>query len=294
MVAQIPNFWPLVLEQAPLDIDQYIQPSDSALLLSSLKSLSVSHFQIPATTPDADPRSFSIRMEFGPNDYFEDEVLEKKFWHRTAKDGWNGLVSEPVPIKWKKGKDLTAGALDLAVASYKAERARDKKATGGNEELTEESKALKKKIESTSVGGISFFAWFGYHGPNVSAGESVEATKLEAERRERSKKGEKTVDEAEVEPEDDPFLDLEIFHDGDELAVAIKEDLWPDAIKYFSKLIKNIGQHVSNEFQPKLKSKTHCQMQTLSLTMSQTNSRMARLKMESHRRRRGRHKWIVF
>lgn len=34
LLTKIPNFWPLVLEQAPMDIDEYIQPSDSAILLS--------------------------------------------------------------------------------------------------------------------------------------------------------------------------------------------------------------------------------------------------------------------
>jgi hypothetical protein len=29
-------------------------------------------------------------------------------------------------------------------------------------------------------------------------------------------------------------MSLEIFLDGDDLAVAITEDLWPGAIKYFS------------------------------------------------------------
>jgi hypothetical protein len=29
-------------------------------------------------------------------------------------------------------------------------------------------------------------------------------------------------------------MSLEIFPDGDDLAVAITEDLWPGAIKYFS------------------------------------------------------------
>jgi hypothetical protein len=31
-------------------------------------------------------------------------------------------------------------------------------------------------------------------------------------------------------------MSLEIFPDGDDLAVAFTEDLWPGAIKYFSKL----------------------------------------------------------
>ncbi|KAI9871306.1 MAG: hypothetical protein M1830_003056, partial [Pleopsidium flavum] len=45
LISRIPNFWPLVLEQAPPDIDTYIQPSDSELL-GSLKDLHVERFEI--------------------------------------------------------------------------------------------------------------------------------------------------------------------------------------------------------------------------------------------------------
>lgn len=247
-VSQIPNFWPLVLEQAPPEIDQYIQPSDSALLLSSLTSLSILHFQIsPASAtpdPDSDPRSFSIRMEFGPNEYFEDSILEKKFWHRRARNGWQGLVSEPVNINWKKGKDLTGGLLDLVCKAWDAEKATSSAngtETPAKKEPSAEQKALRKKIDSTSMGGLSFFAWFGFIGRKVSAEESVEAGKKEAERRARWRRGEKVpieeLEEDEGDDDDEISLDLEIFPDGDELAVAFKEDLWVDAIKYFSRFL---------------------------------------------------------
>jgi hypothetical protein len=256
-VSQIPNFWPLVLEQAPPDIDQYIQPSDSALLLSSLTSLSVRHFQLEET-PAGDPRSVSIRWEFAENEYFEDEVLEKKFWYRRAKDGWCGLVSEPVCIKWKKGKDLTGGLLDLVCKAWEADLPRQQEhgskssssssssssgspsagAEGGDakEAMTTEQKALKKKINQTGMGGLSFFAWFGFIGRRVSAKESEEATRREAERREGRRQGQKIESPVENEPEEGegPGMSLEIFQDGDDLAVAITEDLWPGAIKYFS------------------------------------------------------------
>ena len=39
----------------------------------------------------------------------------------------------------------------------------------------------------------------------------------------------------EEEEDEDESLALEIFPDGEELAIAIAEDLWPNAIKYFSK-----------------------------------------------------------
>jgi hypothetical protein len=242
----------LVLEQAPPDIDQYIQPSDSALLLSSLTSLSVTHFgvlphpdtaakpgskSLPPADRESDPRSFSIRWSFAPNEYFEDEVLEKRFWHRRARDGWTGLVSEPVPIRWKKGKDLTAGMLDAVCRAWQAEKGSAENGAG-KKDVSEESEALRKKMDKTGMGGLSFFAWFGFIGRRVSAEESVEATRKEDERREARRRGVKDAFVVEVESEDGTEtgldMDLEIFPDGDELALAFKDDLWPDAIKYFS------------------------------------------------------------
>ncbi|KUJ06709.1 NAP family protein-like protein [Mollisia scopiformis] len=241
-VSQIPNFWPLVLEQAPSDIDQYIQPSDSALLLSSLTSLSVSHFEIQTEKPDKcisrDPRSVSIRFEFAENEYFENKVLEKKFWYRRSKDGWSGLVSEPVPIKWKKDRDLTGGLLDMVVKAWEVARSSPPALTKTNKgELTPEQKALKKKIENTGMGGLSFFAWFGFIGRHVSAEESAQATALEREKRSkrgRSHTSDSSEEEEDDEEDDDLGMSLEIFPDGDDLAVAFTDDLWPGAIKYFT------------------------------------------------------------
>ncbi|KAI9733469.1 MAG: hypothetical protein M1818_007217 [Claussenomyces sp. TS43310] len=247
-VAQIPNFWALVLEQAPPDIDQYIQPSDSALLLTRLTSLYVSHFEIegPDSSEHGHPRSFSIKLEFAENDYFEDTVLEKKFWYRRAKDGWAGLVSEPVPVKWKKGKDLTNGLLDLACAAREAEKRGDAAQATSREaeqlKLNSAQEALRKAVEKLSLGGLSFFNWFGYIGRRITADESAEATKLEAERREKKRQGQKaesSTDEADDEEDilpGDLDMALEIFPGGDELALAFNEDLWPDAIQYFSEL----------------------------------------------------------
>lgn len=251
----------MVLEQAPPDIDQYIQPSDSALLLSSLLSLSVSHFeasQNPAAPqtqgpgPQGDPRSVSITWEFAENEYFEDKKLEKKFWWRRSKDGWSGFVSEPVPIRWKsKQKDLTGGLLDLVVKAWETEQSTSKEnGAGGNSKenvgkkvLTPEQKVLKRKIDNTGMGGLSFFAWFGFIGRHISAEESAAATLLEKQRREARQAGksleeedatEERDEEGEDDEGDDLGMSLEIFPDGDDLAVAITEDLWPGAIKYFS------------------------------------------------------------
>ena len=191
VVAEIPNFWPLVFEQAPAEIDEYITPQDSALMLNALKSLSVERFQIP----NGDPRSVSFKFEFGENDHFENTVLEKKFWWRRAKDGWAGLVSDPVPIKWKKDKDLTGGMLDLVQKVYEEEKA-------GKDEETENKKKLKAQMESEGLGGLSFFAWFGFRGRKISAEEDQEAFKVEQEKR-SARKGGKEVDAMDEDNEDD-------------------------------------------------------------------------------------------
>jgi hypothetical protein len=197
----------------------------------------------------------SIRWEFAENEYFEDRVLEKRFWYRRARDGWSGLVSEPVPIRWKKGKDLTGGLLDLVCKAWDTDPVRQQEASSSSSSrglanaeveaegvkeamnVTAEQKALKKKIDQTGMGGLSFFAWFGFIGRRVSAKESEEATRREAERRDLRRQGQKIDSPVENETEEGgegPGMSLEIFPDGDDLAVAITEDLWPGAIKYFS------------------------------------------------------------
>lgn len=217
-------------------MDQYIQPSDSAVLLSSLKSVSVTRFEIE-DGGKGDPRSIAVKLEFAENEYFEDSVIEKKFWHRRAKNGWSGLVSEPVAIKWKAGKDLTSGLLDQVTAVWEQQK---KHVNGSGKtnptKFTPEQKALKKKIENTGLGGLSFFAWFGYRGINVSAEENRLANEKEKADRVLRAKGEKPADDDDEEEDDDEEgpLALEIFPDGDELAVAFSEDLWPNALKYFS------------------------------------------------------------
>ncbi|KAK3370189.1 nucleosome assembly protein-domain-containing protein [Podospora didyma] len=245
IVSQISHFWPLVIEQAPPDIDEYIQPSDSSVLLQSLTSLSVSHFEIE-NGGTGDPRSVAIRWEFSENEHFEDKVIEKKFWYRHSSDGWAGLVSEPIEIKWKKGKDLTGGLLNMVKAVWDEEQAavgtngttKSKKAKKTADDLTPKQKALKKKIENTGLGGQSFFAWFGFIGRAISAEESRIAVEEENEKRRLRKAGAEVPDSnngaEDDEDNEDDENDLEIFPEGDTLALAITDDLWPGAIKYFT------------------------------------------------------------
>jgi hypothetical protein len=237
VVANIPNFWPLVFEAAPQEVDEYIQPSDAAVILSALKSISVSRFELE-NDPKGEPRSLSIRWEFNENEYFEDTVLEKKFWYRHGLQGYSGLVSEPVEIKWKKGKDLTDGLLSLVKKCWDEEQANPTKAKPKDEsDLTANQKALKEQVENVAMGGISFFAWFGYIGQRISAEESkkaLEKAQEEKQKREAGDKPEEPQDEEEEE-EEDLIQSLEIFPDGDDVAYALAEDVWPHAIQYFSK-----------------------------------------------------------
>lgn len=209
--------------------------------------MDLSRFEIsPAPASNASdtgsPRSFSISFEFTPNEWFENTVLEKFFWYRRAKDGWTGLVSDPVKIDWKKGKDTTEGLTDGAYELWEAERKAASEVNGANGKAPKrkvpEHDALVKKIESTTEGALSFFAWFGFRGRSVSAEESAAAWKLEAERRQGLKEGKKsTVPEHEETLIDDNELEMdrEVFPGGDDLALTISDDLWPSAIKYFSK-----------------------------------------------------------
>ncbi|KAI0124281.1 nucleosome assembly protein [Xylariales sp. AK1849] len=253
-VAKIGEFWPLVFEQAPPEIDTYIHPQDHAVLLQSLRSFSVSRFELD-DGGKGEPRSFAIKFEFDENDYFEDSVLEKKFWHRRAKTGWAGLVSDPVPIKWKAGKDLTDGMLDMVMTVWEQEKTSGQLNGNGSvksKDLTPEQKTLQKKIQSTGLGGASFFAWFGFRGFHVSAEESHLANEKEDDIRRRRAEGKSTEengaeDDEEApdlvgkEEEDEDEVELEIFPDGDELAIAFAEDLWPSALKYFTQAQEQDG-----------------------------------------------------
>lgn len=185
-------------------------------------------------------------MEFAENEWFEDKVLVKKFWHRQSKGNDAGLVSEPVAIKWKAAdKDLTQGMLDLAIKVWENDKKQgpsDSTKVKKEKDYNADEKALKAKIEATGRGGVSFFAWFGFRGLNVSEEESrLAIEKDKKDRAEREAGNAPDLLEAQEEEEDDDEDDdedpfgLEIFPEGDEVAIEITEDLWPNAIKYFSK-----------------------------------------------------------
>lgn len=181
-----------------------------------------------------EPRSFSLKFEFKENEWFEDKVLEKKFYHRRTKHGEIVLRSTPVKIHWKT-KDLTEGLTDAAFALWEAEQRNPDK---DRKEL-KEYKHAKKMVEGTTEGAQSFFALFGYRGPSVSDEESREADakfrrgesfgpdEMEPEKLDESLEAEEDVREE---------METEVFGDAAELAMGLAEDLWPHALKYFGML----------------------------------------------------------
>lgn len=186
----------------------------------------------------------AIKFTFSPNEWFEDEVLEKKFWFRRSKSGWTGLVSEPLRIRWKGGKDLTDGLTEAAFYAWEAENKHTSEANGSDKgekkrTVLPEHEAVMKKMETATEGSLSFFTWFGFRGRHVTAKESEEYVKAEIKRREDLKSGIGAPlplkdPEGFGEDEDDDELDTEVFPAGEDLAIAISDDLFPGAVKYFS------------------------------------------------------------
>src|SRR5690606_11871329 len=101
---------------------------------------------------------------------------------------------------------------------------RDKKDKKTKVPLSEKQKALKEKMDQTGMGGVSFFAWFGYIGEYITAEESKQAIEEEREERRKRKAGEpvpkKDDEDEEMADEDDDEEDeleenLDIFPMGD-------------------------------------------------------------------------------
>ncbi|EMC94229.1 hypothetical protein BAUCODRAFT_74627 [Baudoinia panamericana UAMH 10762] len=220
-VSKILHFWPLVIEQAPPEIDQYIQPQDSRIFSEHLKSIAISRPELDRDASNGNPRSMHIKFEFSTNEFFTNTSLEKTFWHRRAKDGWAGLVSEPVKVHWKKGKDLTEGLTDAAVALFGARKKVGDVTAKGLPEYT----ALERKVEHLNGANTSFFTWFGF----ATSGDA----------------------EAPTEEEDDAENDdqaVEVHEAGEEVAICLADDVWPNAIKYFMQA-QEVGDMSDPEFE---------------------------------------------
>jgi Nucleosome assembly protein (NAP) len=249
LVERIPNFWALVVEQAPPDLDQYIQPSDSEVFAECLKEIKIERFDDATESP----RSFKLVMRFDKerNKWFEDETLEKPFYFRRARDSWTGLVSEPVKVNWKKGKDLTNGLTDAAVALWKARQAVNADSTSPQAQAKlSEHKAVAKKLEINDPSVSSFFSVFGYVSERryVSVSENAEASKKLKARRDAKAKDliddDEAAEQAELERAE-VEQEVEVCPHGSDIANFIAEDLYPDAIKYFSTYLPGIGSAIA-------------------------------------------------
>ncbi|KAM5471911.1 hypothetical protein MauCBS54593_003318 [Microsporum audouinii] len=266
------GFWPRVFSNLPAEVDEFILPSDSEIFNSCLKSLNIERIGIDEKG-EGEPRSLRFTFEFDTGDanvWFENAKLVKDFhWRRELKITaagkrrvWEGLVSEPVRIQWKKDMDPTHGLLDAACDLADAEKAFLKKQK--KEKISEDERMnlpefeklveLAAKVEAdaapdnegeedgdedgTSPAGLSFFAWFGYRGADVSEKESQAARKEDQETTEKMRKGEKVPgddddDDDEEEDEEDSLAIAEIFADGQNVAIAFSEEVWPEALQCY-------------------------------------------------------------
>ncbi|KAK7731786.1 hypothetical protein SLS53_008607 [Cytospora paraplurivora] len=253
-IAKIPKFWAVVFDHASSELEAAITQHDHQVFMAALQGLEVLRPEIPANASLSDvgldkfgePRSVTIRFHFSENAWFTDSVLEKTFYYRYGKDGSAGLVSEPVRINWKEGKDLTEGLTDAAYALWTAQKQNpsqniDGVVTGEVRKTRDaaarqlpEYKAVIKTLEDKPQGAISFFNFFSYRGRWTSAAESVEAKAELLAKKQAALKGQASDDDDEDdEDEDFPEEDVETFPAGHEVAVSIAEDIFPGAIDYF-------------------------------------------------------------
>ena len=270
------DFWPRVFSNLPAEIDEFILPSDAQILASCLKGFNIERIGVDEATGQGEPRSLRFTFEFDTGDdnlWFSNEKLVKDFhWRRELKitaSGkrrvWEGLVSEPVRINWKPDMDPTHGLLDAACDLAEAEKAfikkekKDKISEDERMNLPEFEKLveLAAKVEAqaapdnegeedgdedgASPAGLSFFAWFGYRGADVSEKESEAARKEDKETTEKRRKGEDIPgeddddDDDEEEEEEDSLAIAEIFADGQNVAIAFGEEVWPEALQSYGR-----------------------------------------------------------
>jgi Nucleosome assembly protein (NAP) len=236
LISQIPHFWALVFEEAPPEVDHYISPSDSELFAECLQVFEAEKFEL-----DVEPRSFILRFKFSPNKWFEDEVLEKRFWYRQTEDPWQGLVSEPVKIHWKQGYDLTKGLTDTVIAFWERFRLENDTSAKGFEKLQSQpeyrnlaNKALNSDPRESFFTFFSFISSYRY----VSAEESENAKQAEVEkregRREKRHQGE-PLDEPATRHNSPSSLDESVMvcRHGEELAFVLLDEVWLHAYRYF-------------------------------------------------------------
>lgn len=253
-ITKIPGFWAVVFDHASSELEAAITGNDLEVFAKALKGIEIGRPEIPASANATqvglenfgEPRSVTIRFHWSENDWFTDSVLEKSFFYRYGKDGSAGLVSDPIRVNWKQGKDLTEGLTDAAYTFWAAQKQNPaqqldgvlvgdaRKARDAESRKLPEYKALSDKLENATNGAISFFNFFSYRGRWTSAAESVEAkAELLAKRQSALNGGSLEEEDDDDDDEDFPEEDVETFPAGHEVAVSIAEDIFPSAIEYF-------------------------------------------------------------
>ncbi|KAI4207781.1 MAG: hypothetical protein LQ348_000477 [Seirophora lacunosa] len=223
----ISDFWSTVIDEAPAEINQRIQPRDVPVM-NCLAGIDVERFEVQDEAR-GEPRSVKLTFTFKPNAWFADNKIEKTFYWRMSKHGWSSLVSEPVGIQWKD-RDLTEGLLDMAIGLWKMEQENGQNNGQGRADVrtSDEHMKLMEKVGRTPQDAISIFGFFGFRGHHVTGAESAEAL----ERRKRMIEG---VEEwEELNSDSPPLPDTEVYPHGEEVAVAFSEDLYPGATHYFT------------------------------------------------------------
>ena len=213
LIKQVPGFWSKVLQSddVPAAIESTIFACDIPVL-DFLTAIEVTRYEVDKEPEKGDPRSFRITFEFGPNEFFVDRTLEKTFRYSGNQDSAMSLASEVVEVSYCKTPQ-------------------------GNE--------LAERVARSE----SFFAFFRCRCPGVTRGKSsghMEDHSLNGECESDSslRKTEPKVLNGDLKsmlqrmtsPNDDDnnLLPTEAFPPGEDIAIAISEDLYPNALKYFS------------------------------------------------------------
>lgn len=258
-IERIPGFWATVFDNAAIELEGAVTSKDSEVFAAALTNLTVSRPEIPSGAKPTDsgiekfgePRSINITFHFKQNEWFTDSALSKTFYWRRSKDGTTSLVSDPIKINWKQGKDITNGLTDAAYALWVAQKKGNQLDGVYEGEIHKKRDAAAKALpeyktlaallekeyseEAEAAGATSFFNFFSYRGRWISAAENAEAFAEVKAKRAAALAGEDDDDEDEDDEEDFEIAeeDVETFAPGHEIALNIADDIFVDAINYF-------------------------------------------------------------
>lgn len=161
-------------------------------------------FSVNRPELDADPVGGDPRtVRFRFEFAGEDRPFEDEVLEKTVWMGKDGMGSEPVQVRWKEGKDLSGGVTAATQRWWEA---------GGKADGPEWKDLIQKVEEGGGV--VSFFAWFAWVGTKRPGGRKVE---------------EGAEEEGEAHP------------GGEEIAVVLAEEVWPDAVNLFTQAQEDDG-----------------------------------------------------